>query len=133
MSLDLPHLIETAADEVASAGRAAAGSINELVHDWGHETRSFVSDHAPSMPGLPSIGARKRGRNTSMVRLLLPIAVLAVVALVIVRRRRPKVSPHLPERQQNHDHIHDTVVGSAATDGAEKGADKPKAQGAAAS
>jgi hypothetical protein len=122
MSLDLPNLIETAADEVASVGRAAAGSLNELVHDWGHETRSFVSDHTPS---LPIGGSRKRGHSPSMVRLLLPIAVLAVVALVIMRRRRPHASPHLPERNQQHDHIHETVVGSAPKD--------KRAEGAAAS
>ena len=107
MSLDLTHLIESAADEVAQAGRSAAGSINELVHDWGHETRSFVSDHAPSLPHR----SRHRGPNVSMVRLLLPIAVLSVVAFVLLRRRRHQ-TPHLPARQHVQDEVRETVVAS---------------------
>jgi hypothetical protein len=106
MSLDLTKVIESAVDEVAQAGRVAAtevaqagraavGSISELVHDVGHETRSFVSEHAPSIPGR----ARKRSSGMSMLRLLLPVAVLGVVAIVIMRRRR-SASPYLPEREQ---------------------------------
>jgi hypothetical protein len=125
MSLALPTLIETAADEVASAGRAAAGTINELVHDWTLETRNFVADHASSLP----IGRSRKRHSTSLVRLLLPIAVLGVVAFVIVRRRRPNMTPHLPERQQPQDHVHETVVGDALNDKR----DKRKAEGAAAS
>jgi hypothetical protein len=107
MSLDLTHLIESAADEVAQAGRSAVGSINELVHDWGHETRSFVSEHAPSLPHR----SRRRGPNISMVRLLLPVAVLSVVAFVLLRRRR-HVSPHVPARQHLQDEVRETVVAS---------------------
>jgi hypothetical protein len=120
MSLDLTTLIESAADEVASAGRAAAGSINELVHDWGHETRTFVSEHAPSLPGRHA----KRSSGMSMVRLLLPVAVLAVVAYVLMHRRG-KATPHLPERQHVQDEVRETVVASAP--------DKSSAKGAAAS
>jgi hypothetical protein len=109
MSLDLTKVIESAVDEVAQAGRVAAtevaqagraavGSLSELVHDVGHETRSFVSEHAPSMPAIPG-RARKRSSGMSMLRLLLPVAVLAVVAIVIMRRRR-SASPYLPEREQ---------------------------------
>lgn len=108
MSLDLAHVIESAADEVASAGRAAAGSINELVHDWGHETRSFVSDHAPS---LPIGGSRKRRPNRSWLRMLVPVLVLGVVAFVVLRKRG-KVAPHLPA----HEHMHETVVTSSPND-----------------
>ena len=121
MSLDLTHLIESAADEVAQAGRSAAGSINELVHDWGHETRSFVSEHAPSLPHR----SRRRRPNVSMVRLLLPIAVLGVVALVLLRRRR-HVSPQLPGRQHVQDEVRETVVASTPRD-------SRAAEGAAAS
>jgi hypothetical protein len=100
MSLDLPHLIESAADEVAHAGRAAAGSINDLVHDWSHETRSFVSEHAPSLP----IGSHRRGHSTSPLRLLVPVLVLGALVMVLMRRRRRGVKPHLPEREpQQHD------------------------------
>lgn len=120
MSLDLPQLIETAADEVASVGRAAAGSINELVHDWGHETRSFVSEHAPS---LPAVRGRHRRRDASPLRLLIPIAVLGVVAFVMLRRRR-RATPHLPERETTQAHVHETVTPSK---------DDRTAQGAAAS
>jgi len=121
MSLDLTTLIESAADEVASAGRAAAGSINELVHDWGHETRSFVNEHAPTLPYRRS---RRSGMSTA-VRLLIPIAVLAVVAYVLFRRRG-RLTPHLPERHHVQDEVHETVVGSAP-------AGRRAAEGAAAS
>lgn len=105
MSLDLTHLIESAADEVAHVGRAAAGSINELVHDWGHETRSFVSDHAPSLP-VKSI--RRKHSNVSVWRLALPALVLAAIAFAVLRRRRTS-TPHLPQRNVQ-DEVHETVV-----------------------
>lgn len=142
MSIDLPHLLETAADEVASLGRAAAGSINELAHDWGHETVSFVSDRASSLPSislpsislpsvsLPSISlpgrSHRRSGTSQLIRLLIPVAVLAVVAYVVVRRRRAHMTPHLPDREQATEHIHETVVGSAPKA-------KRSAEGAAAS
>lgn len=108
MSLDLTHLIESAADEVAQVGRAAAGSINELVHDWGQETRSFVSDHAPSLP-LKSIGHRRS--RVSVWRLALPALVLAAIAFAVLRRRRTS-KPHLPQRNVQ-DEVHETVVTSS--------------------
>jgi hypothetical protein len=117
VSLDLHNLIEVAADEVASVGRAAAGSINELVHDWGHETRAFVADHAPSLPSLPSLPTlptRTSRSNVGFLRVLIPVLVLSVVAYMVFKRKRPGMSPHLP-----------TVEETPATT-------KPRAEGAAA-
>ena len=111
MSLDLTHLIESAADEVAQAGRSAAGSINELVHDWGHETRSFVSEHAPSLPHR----SRRRRPNVSMVRLLLPIAVLGVVAFGAASSAPPRVRRNCRRRQHVQDEVRETVVASTPT------------------
>lgn len=113
MSLDLAHVIESAADEVASVGRAAAGSLNELVHDWGHETRSFVTEHAPS---LPTRSSRRRGPDLSGLRVLVPVLVLGVVAYVLLRRKRRHATAHLPEREHPQDHLHETVVTSSPTD-----------------
>jgi hypothetical protein len=108
MSLDLTKVIESAADDVAHAGRAAAETINDLVHEWGHETKSFVTEHAPSLPGR----SRHRGPNLSIVRLLLPVAVLAVIAMVIIRRRRSS-SPYLPERSPQEE-VRETVLAEGA-------------------
>jgi hypothetical protein len=121
MSLDLAHLIESAADEVAQAGRAAAGSLNELVHDWGQETRSFVSDHAPSLP-VKSLG-RKRS-SVSVWRIAIPALVVAAVVVAVLRRRRAS-TPHVPQRNVQ-DEVHETVVTSSPKDDV-------RAQGAAAS
>ena len=111
MSLDLPQLIETAADEVASVGRAAAGSINELVHDWGHETRELRQRARPVVAGRAAVD--DRGRDASPLRWLIPIAVLGVVA---ARRAAPPSAvrtPQLPDRDSTQTHLHETVTASS--------------------
>ena len=121
MSIELHPLLESAADEVASASRAAAGAIGDRALDWGHEARSFVSELAPV---LPLIGARRTRHIVSNWRWLVPVAVIAVVAAVAVRRRRRLATPRLPDRQ-----FMPTVDGTPA----EREADALRAEGAAAS
>jgi hypothetical protein len=47
-----------------------------------------------------------------MLRLLLPVAVLAVVAIVLMRRRRSS-TPYLPDRYPQ-DEVRETVVAEGA-------------------
>jgi hypothetical protein len=96
MSIELHPFLETAADEVASASRAAAGAIGDLAVDWGHEARSFVSELAPA---LPMIGAHRRGGLVSHWRWIVPVVVVTVVAAVAFRRRRRQAMPQLTDRQ----------------------------------
>lgn len=88
MSLDLPHLIESTAD-----------TLGDIVHDWSHEARAFVNDHAPALPA-------RRSSRPSAWWVVLPILVLGAVTFVALRSRRSRsTTTARPERVIEHDDV----------------------------
>lgn len=70
MQLDLPRIIEHAADDVAQAGRAAAGTLGGLVHDID-----------------PRVGRRSSRRRTNGTVIIVAVILALVIAQRISARR----------------------------------------------
>jgi hypothetical protein len=84
VQLDLPRIIEHAADDVAHASRSAADSLGGLVHDL--EARA-IRRSAP----------RRSRRNTNILVAVGVVGALLVIVSVIARRRRQATAERTPE------------------------------------
>ena len=75
MQLDLPRIIEHAADDVAHASRAAAESFGGFVHDL-------------DVRAIRPAARRRSSRNRSILVVVGVVGALLVVRVVISRRRQ---------------------------------------------
>lgn len=91
MQLDLPRIIEHAADDVAQAGRAAAGTLGEFVHD------------------LDPRVARRASRRRSNRTVTVTVAVV-IVALVIAQRIMARRSEQRARRKASEATVDDSIA-----------------------